>query len=456
MPVTSVRATAKTVKDTNQAGRKVFILDTNVLLVDPDAIDNFEDNLVVLSMTVLEELDGLKKRASTGHEARLAIQKILALTTRNKAGEPVELRSSGQFIIDVSPHGDKCMEGVDLTLDKPDNRLLALAIRYKNDPVHPNRVVVVTNDAAVRVKAHALGLASEEYVAVNYQNQVDELYQPPPVLKLDNPSLETWLTGKSVQVNHPVAQSVLVDQGDQQTDTGYVEDGNLHHYGALLSTLVKPLNAQQELALQVLYDQRKRIVALVGHAGTGKTILALAAAIEQKLLSTSPGKVYIFRPNDQVADDIGFLPGRIDEKFMPYKRAIRDAYEVIQGAIDKVKKGKRLPDFDTLTNDEGGGRMPILPINFMRGSTLHNAIMIIDEAQNFSTHQMKTLLTRAGRNTRVIITGDPNQIDNRFLTKRSCGLTHVIGKMRGHGVFEYIYLNQGERSEIASLAAEVL
>jgi PhoH-like ATPase len=198
------------------------------------------------------------------------------------------------------------------------------------------------------------------------------------------------------------------------------------------------------------------VVVLVGHAGTGKTILTLAAAIEQKLLTTSPGKVYIFRPNDQVADDIGFLPGKIDEKFSPYKRAIRDAYEVIQTSVEKVKKSKRVPDFDSLTNDEGGGKMPILPINFMRGSTLHNSIMLIDEAQNFSAHQMKTLLTRAGRNTRVMITGDPDQIDNRFLTKRSCGLTHVIGNMQDHDIFAYINLTQGERSEIASLAARVL
>lgn len=437
-------------------GKKVFILDTNVLLVDPDAIDNFEDNIVVISMTVLEELDGLKKRSSTEYEARTAINTILGLTTRHKPGEPVSLKSGGMFVLDSDELKNSNVKGFDLTLEKPDNRLLALAIKYKHDPDLPNRVVIVTNDAAVRMKAHALGLASEEYEAVNFRTQVDDLYRAPTVIDLDSTQVNKWIQGKAIpfQLDRSEPVIVRIEQGEPMS--GYFRDGNIHPYGALVSTIIEPVNAQQELALQVLYDHKKKVVALVGQAGTGKTILALAAAIEQKLLSTSPGKVYIFRPNDQVADDIGFLPGKIDEKFSPYKRAIRDAYEVIQNSVNKVKKNKRIQDFDALTNDEGGGRMPILPVNFMRGSTLHNALIIIDEAQNFSAHQMKTLLTRAGRNTRVIITGDPDQIDNRFLTKRSCGLTHVIGNMRDHDIFAYINLTQGERSEIASLAAKVL
>jgi len=436
--------------------KKVFILDTNVLLVDPNAIDNFDDNIVVLSMTVLEELDGLKKRGSTSYEARLAIQKILELTTSHKAGEPISLKSSGSFILDATELRPSSVQGFDLILDKPDNRLLALAIKLKNDPDFPSRAVVVTNDAAVRLKAHALGLASEEYEAVNFRNQVDDLYSPPAILELDQDRINRWISGKEVDYEFPRDEPVLVRISGQKMMPGYIKQQKLYHYGGLISNLIEPLNSQQELALQILYDQSKQVVVLVGHAGTGKTILTLAAAIEQKLLTTSPGKVYIFRPNDQVADDIGFLPGKIDEKFSPYKRAIRDAYEVIQTSVEKVKKSKRVPDFDSLTNDEGGGKMPILPINFMRGSTLHNSIMLIDEAQNFSAHQMKTLLTRAGRNTRVMITGDPDQIDNRFLTKRSCGLTHVIGNMQDHDIFAYINLTQGERSEIASLAARVL
>lgn len=441
---------------TQNGGKKAFILDTNVLLVDPDAIDNFEDNIVVISMTVLEELDGLKKRSSTEYEARLAIQTILGLTTRHKPGEPISLKSGGMFVLDASELKSQSVKGFDLTLDKPDNRLLALAIKYKLDPDLPNRVVIVTNDAAVRTKAHALGLASEEYEAVNFRTQVDDLYREPTVLDLDSEQVNRWIRGKSVPYQHYHNEPVIVRIEQGEPMTGYYHDGEIHPYGALVSNIIEPMNSQQELALQVLYDFKKKVVALVGQAGTGKTILALAAAIEQKLLSTSPGKVYIFRPNDQVADDIGFLPGKIDEKFSPYKRAIRDAYEVIQNSVNKVKKNKRIQDFDALTNDEGGGRMPILPVNFMRGSTLHNALIIIDEAQNFSAHQMKTLLTRAGRNTRVIITGDPDQIDNRFLTKRSCGLTHVIGNMREHNIFAYINLTQGERSEIANLAAKVL
>ncbi len=445
---------------TSNGHSKVFILDTNVLLVDPAAIDNFEEHVVVVSMTVMEELDGLKRRSSTEYEARQTINRILDLTTRHRPGEPISLRSGGTFILDATVIGRRDIDNYDLTLDKPDNRLLALALHYKEDENYPDRVVIVTNDAAVRIKAHSLGIASEEYEAVNYRSRLDELYREPTMVELIGDDAAEWNSGQSVALKAAssgyIDEPVLVRSDDGAIRSGYTQDGILHPYGGLASDLIAPLNEQQELALQVLQDQRIRVAALVGQAGTGKTILALATAIQQKLLGTSPGKVYIFRPNDQLADDIGFLPGGLDEKFSPHKRAIRDAFEIIQTAVASSKKGKRLLDFDALTNEQGGGRMPILPINFIRGSTLHNSLVIIDEAQNFTPHQMKTLLTRAGRNTRIFITGDPDQIDNRFLSRRSCGLTHVIGKMWGHGIFACVNLTQGERSEIATLAAELL
>ena len=436
--------------------QKLFVLDTNVLLVDPGAIDNFEDNIVVLSMTVLEELDGLKKRSSTELEARHALQNVFKITQKNLPGEPIQLRNNGTFILHAGKSCANSVNGFDLTLEKPDNRLLATALEYKSNPAFPDRVVVVTNDAAVRVKAHAMGLASEEYEAVNFKNHVDELYTAPHVVTLSEEDCGTWLSGKPCPCEPQLEMPVLVQVNEKCYQPGNAQGGRVSPFGGLVSTLIQPLNHEQELALQTLFCDDFKIATLVGRAGTGKTILALAAAIEQKLLKNTPGKIYIFRPNDQVAQDIGFLPGRLDEKFAPHKRAIRDAYEVLQTSTGKAQKGKRLPDFEHLTNDEGGGKMPILPINFIRGSTLHDAIILIDEAQNFTSHQMKTLLTRAGKNTRVFITGDPDQIDNRFLTKRSCGLTHVIGNMRDSSIFSYVCLTQGERSEIANLAAKLL
>lgn len=443
-------------KDTGVSSRKVFILDTNILLVDPQAIDRFEEHVVVVSMTVLEELDGLKKRQSTEYEARQAIQSIVHLTRRHRPDEPIVLKEGGAFILDSRELSSARAGRHGLNLDKPDNRLLALAIEYRDDAQYPDRVVIVSNDAVVRVKAHAIGVASEEFEAVNLKSEVDDLYQSPAAIELEEAAVNIWLKGKNVEVQHSRNEAVLVTHRGSNLTPGFYHNGTLQRLPVPLNPLITPLNVQQELAQFLLNDVSKQIVALVGNAGTGKTILALAAAIEQKLLSNAPGKVYIFRPNDQVGEDMGFLPGRLDEKFSPYKRAIRDAYEVIQVAMSKAKKAKRIPDFDALTNDEGGGKMPILPINFIRGSTLHNAIIIIDEAQNFTPHQMKTLLTRAGRNTRIIITGDPDQIDNRFLTKRSSGLTHVISKMRDEPLFGYVNLTMGERSEIASLAARKL
>ncbi|MGI9318341.1 MAG: PIN domain-containing protein, partial [bacterium] len=234
-------------------GKKVFILDTNVLLVDPDAIDNFEDNIVVISMTVLEELDGLKKRSSTEYEARLAIHAILGLTTRHKPGEPVSLKSGGMFVLDASELKSRNVEGFDLTLDKPDNRLLALAIKYKHDPDLPNRVVIVTNDAAVRMKAHALGLASEEYEAVNFRTQVDDLYREPTVIDLDSEQVNKWIQGKSVPYQQDQSEPVIVRIEQGEPMTGFYRDGEIHPYGALVSNIIEPMNTQQELALQVLY-----------------------------------------------------------------------------------------------------------------------------------------------------------------------------------------------------------
>ena len=440
----------------SKTARKVFILDTNILLVDPNAIDNFEDNVVVVSMTVMEELDGLKKRSNTEYEARTAINAILALTTHKKPGRQIQLRNGGCFILDSAETSSTVIKDYQLNLEKPDNRIIAAAIRYRQDKNYPDRVVIVTNDSAVRIKAHAIGIASEEYTAANYSNGVNELYQAPVELGLTDSQINDWVKGKSIKSEQLSDQPILVQLGKNQWSTGFVKKSILKPYGALISNLIQPLNPQQELALQVAFDEKNRIVALTGQAGTGKTILALAVAIENKLLKNHPGKVYIFRPNDQLADEMGFLPGTLDEKFNPHKRAIRDAYEVLQSSAGKLKRSRKMQDFESLTNDSAGGKMPILPINFIRGSTLHNAYIIIDEAQNFTAHQMKTLLTRAGRNTRVIITGDPDQIDNRFLTKRSCGLTHVIGKMRGNKIFAYVNLTQGERSEIASVAAALL
>ncbi len=445
-----------TVTTKPQPARKVFILDTNILLVDPYAIDTFEDNIVVVSMTVMEELDGLKKRSNTEYEARQAINAIMELTTSKKPGRQIQLRNGGCFILESMEFRSADLKDFQLNLEKPDNRIIATAIKYRQDKDYPDRVVIVSNDSAVRIKAHAIGIASEEYAAANYSNGVDHLYQAPTEIGLTEQQINDWVKGKTVSYEQISDQPVLVSLGKNQWSSGYVKKGELKPYGALISELVQPLNAQQELALQVTFDTNNKIVALTGQAGTGKTILALAVAIEDKLLKNHPGKVYIFRPNDQLADDIGFLPGNLDEKFNPYKRAIRDAYEVLQQSGAGLKKSRKLQDFDSLTNDAGGGKMPILPINFIRGSTLHNAYIIIDEAQNFTAHQMKTILTRAGRNTRVIITGDPDQIDNRFLTKRSCGLTNVIGKMRGNKIFSHVNLTQGERSEVATIAAELL
>ena len=446
----------QSVSQNQEAARKVFILDTNILLVDPGAIDSFDDNFVVISMTVMEELDGLKKRSNTEYEARQAINAIVELTKHKKPGGQIQLRNNGIFILDSREANISEIQDFQLNLDKPDNQIIATALRYRQDVSYPDRVVIVTNDSAVRIKAHSVGIASEEYQAVNYNNGVDELYQKPSEINLTEEQVNQWVKGKPFTIDHQRNEPVLVQLSQDQWATGQVKRNKLHPFGGFTSELVKPLNLQQELALQVAFDTGNKIVAITGQAGTGKTILSLAVAIEDKLLKNHPGKVYIFRPNDQLADEIGFLPGSLDEKFNPYKRAIRDVYEVLQQSATKLKRTRKMQDFDSLTSDSAGGRMPILPINFIRGSTLHNAYIIIDESQNFTAHQMKTLLTRAGRNSRVLITGDPDQIDNRFITKRSSGLTHVIGKMRGNSIFAHINLTQGERSQIASVAADLL
>lgn len=439
-----------------QSSAKVFVLDTNVLLIDPFAIDKFEDNIVVVSMTVLEELDGLKKRTNTEYEARQAVNAILALTTHKKPGAAITLRNGGTFILDHGDANTSQLEQYELSPDKADNRILATAIRYRSDDSLPNRVVIVSNDTTVRVKAHAIGIASEEYSAINYKDELDELYKPPTSLTLDDEQVNEWVQGHEQAMPNLRNQPVIVKLDGDNEACGFIYEHALYPYGANVCDVIHPLNIEQELALQTAFNYNHKIIALTGSAGTGKTILALAVAIQDKLLHSHPGKIYIFRPTEQLADDMGYLPGNLDEKFNPHKRAIRDAYEVIRQSAEKIDKNKKLQNFDSLTNDIGGGKMPILPINFIRGSTLHNAYIIIDEAQNFSAHQMKTLLTRAGRNTRVIITGDPDQIDNRFITKRSCGLTHVIGKMNRQNIFAHVHLTQGERSEIASIAAQLL
>lgn len=437
--------------------QKIFVLDTNIFLLNPDAINTFDQkgNTIVVPLTVLQELDGLKKNQRTGYEARSAARSLEKLICKKGANRMsvVTLTNGAKFILD--PGNLSADDFSPLNTKSSDDQIIATAKKYKRTNKE-SRVVLISNDTLVRIKATSQNIAAEEFEAVNFgKNGVDDLYCPPQYIAGLNPDEVQNLNTHGYCVYEPGDspshhQGYLMDCGEETDPQALLRSGNkLRYIKQSRYAYLQPRNAKQALAMYLANQSTVSVLVLVGPAGTGKTIIALESGIKRRR-GVKNEKIYIFRPTDQAGEDLGFLPGSLDEKMAPYKKAIGDAYQAIQ----EYRKTKDPVSFDAACHLDGF--IKILPVNYVRGTTINNATVIIDEAQNFSDLQMKTLLTRIGENVNVIITGDPDQIDNRFLTKKSCGLTHVIGKLRGEPIFAHITLDKGERSEIASLAADLL
>ncbi|MBI5274915.1 MAG: PhoH family protein [Burkholderiales bacterium] len=473
-------AATKPRKEKSTGPKKLFVMDTNVLMHDPMSLFRFEEHDIFLPMIVLEELDGHKKgMTEVARNARQASRMLDALAGTQGADitHGLNLDSTGHreatgcLFFQTMPLAVGLPPG--LPQGKADNQILAVvqALREKHTP---REVVLVSKDINMRVKARALGLATDDYQSDKTLDDLDLLYSGSMALPTDfwakhGKTIESWQTGSHTfyRITGPVVPSLLINQFVYFEAPGepslYARVTEIRGKTAVLKTLkdyghlknavwgVTTRNREQNFAMNLLMDPEVDFVTLTGTAGTGKTLMALAAGLTQVLDDRRYTEIIMTRATVSVGEDIGFLPGTEEEKMGPWMGALDDNLEVLGKTDSGAGEWGR-----AATNELIRSRIKIKSMNFMRGRTFLNKYVIIDEAQNLTPKQMKTLITRAGPGTKIICMGNLAQIDTPYLTEGSSGLTFAVDKFKGWPHSGHITLARGERSRLADFASEVL
>ena len=461
------------------AATKLFVLDTNVLMHDPTSLFRFEEHDVYIPMATLEELDSHKKGLSeVARNARQASRYLDELIghTDSDIGEGIALET----------HGDKSATGrlflqteaingelpARLASGKADNQIIGVVKHLQE--AHPKRdVILVSKDINMRIKARALGMAAEDYFNDKALEDTDLLYTGTRALPQDfwdkhGRDMESWQQSGHTyyRVRGPLCSSLLVNQfvyQEQDDKPFYAQVKEVSGKTAILQTLkdyahqrhnvwgITARNREQNFALNILMNPDIDFVTLLGQAGTGKTLLTLAAGLVQTLVNTVYSEIIMTRVTVPVGEDIGFLPGTEEEKMNPWMGALEDNLDVLNKTDDEAGEWGRAATRDLIRS-----RIKVKSLNFMRGRTFINKYLIIDEAQNLTPKQMKTLITRAGPGTKVVCLGNIAQIDTPYLTEGSSGITYVVDRMKGWAHSGHVTLARGERSRLADYAAEAL
>jgi PhoH-like ATPase len=438
--------------------KKVFVLDTNVLLHDPHAIFSFEDNEVVIPIVVIEELDKFKKGIDEiGRNARQISRILDELRQKGKLSQGVELDGGGSLCVELNHQSPEHLPS-ELVATKADNRILATALNLKHDDLP---VVLVTKDTNLRIKADALGLKAEDFESDNVM--LDELYSGETELAVEPGAIDEFYARGEFT---PPAGSrlfpnefVLLKNSANPSQTALARFQ--HQKNVLVPIMntkhgvwgINARNKQQQFALDLLLNDDIRLVTLVGRAGTGKTLLALAAGLDKTIESRAFQRLVVSRPVFPLGKDIGFLPGDIEEKLRPWMQPIRDNLDFLMGASTMTGRAKGKKDLQGLFDL---GMIEVEPLTYIRGRSMPNQYLIVDEAQNLTPHEIKTIITRAGEGTKVVLTGDPYQIDNPYIDSSSNGLTFVVERFKEESIAGHITLVKGERSDLAELAATLL
>jgi len=481
-PKSSPSQTTKTrsVKPKSSGQRKLFVLDTNVLMHDPMCLFRFEEHDIFLPMIVLEELDGHKKgMTEVARNARQTSRSLDALAASNESEmtQGLQLNStghkhvSGKLFFQTEPLDISLP--ISLPQGKADNQILGVVQALRNK--HPSReVVLVSKDINMRVKARALGLAAEDYQNDKTLEDGDLLYSgwlslPSDFWVKNGKTVESWQSGSHTfyRISGPIVPSLHINQFVYFESPGepslYARVTEIRGKTAVFKTLkdfnhlknaiwgVTARNREQNFALNLLLDPEIDFVTLTGTAGTGKTLLALASGLTQVLDERRYSEIIMTRATVSVGEDIGFLPGTEEEKMGPWMGALDDNLEVLAKTDTGSGEWGR-----AATNELIRSKIKIKSLNFMRGRTFLNKYVIIDEAQNLTPKQMKTLITRAGPGTKIVCMGNLAQIDTPYLTEGSSGLTYAVDKFKGWPHGGHITLARGERSRLADYASDAL
>lgn len=440
--------------------KKAFVLDTNVLLHDPSAMLRFKDNDVVLPITIIEELDRFKKQPEmTGRNARQVSRMLDDLRQQGRLTEGVPINGNGNLRVALC-HRETLQElPTELEHDNGDNTILAVALELKRQNPYP--VVLVSKDTNLRIKADALGLHAEDYETDKVD--VGELYTGMTELMVSAEKIDQFFKQGGIPPEgnlYPNQMVTLVDEANPAHTALAIADGTLGKIVPLIKvphhgvSRIFPRNREQKFALDLLLRDSIQLVTLVGTAGTGKTLLAIAAGLQKVADERIYTRLLISRPVVPMGRDIGYLPGDISEKLTPWMQPLYDNFDLIFGTQETVGK----PAHWRRGHEEliEQGLLQIEALTYIRGRTIPQQFLVVDEAQNLTPHEVKTILTRAGEGTKVVLTGDPDQIDNPYVDAASNGLTYVVEKFKNEPLAGHITLLKGERSTLAERAAVLL
>jgi len=439
--------------------KKIFVLDTSVILYAHDAIMNFAEHDVVIPITVLEELDQFKKGNDTKNfEAREFIRLLdqLAKTSMLHQWNPLNGKTRGSFKVVMNEENEMVDVSKVFGSQKNDHKILSAALRIKEEE-KGRKVILVSKDINLRLKAKSLDLQAEDYETGKIKN-VNELYSGRLIKEdvaqesIDKLYQQGFCSMREVlKRTKPVQNSYFVLKSENNSALAYynAQDKRIERVDKISAYGIKPKNAEQAFAIHAITNPDVRLVTIQGVAGTGKTLLALAGALEQR---RDFKQIYLARPIVPLSNkDIGYLPGDIKSKLNPYMEPLWDNLKFIQHQFKETDK-----DFQKITELVNQEKLVIQPLAYIRGRSLSNIFFIVDEAQNLTPHEVKTIITRAGENTKIIFTGDIYQIDTPYLDSQSNGLSYLIDRLKDHHLYAHITLEKGERSELANLANELL
>jgi PhoH-like ATPase len=439
---------------------KNYILDTTVLLYDPNALFRFKENNVIIPITVIEEIDRFKNDMSeVGRNARQTSRILDKLRSQGSLSSGVTLENNGTLSVKISSNKSLSSIPLDFQEKKRDTFLFAVALEVKEEQDLPT--ILVTKDVYLRIKADALGIVVTDYESDRVE--IEELYAGYGDYYTKASFIDAIKSGQTIPVNtidgelYPNQYITIIDE----KNNGNVVYGRFDDKEKCINPLVQQANQifcrvssrnrEQAFALDALLNDAIGFVTLVGKAGTGKTLLAVAASVYKTVDENVYNRILVSRPTLPMGQDIGYLPGTVEEKLTPWMYPIADNIELImrseKGITHKIRGFRELIDM---------GILVIEPLTFIRGRSIHNQYLIVDEAQNLTPHEIKTIITRVGEGTKIVLTGDPYQIDNPYIDSSSNGLTYVVEKFKKQSITAHITLTKGERSALSELAANLL
>ncbi len=437
-------------------GNKIFVLDTNIVLYDYRSIFSFEEHNVVIPITLLEEVDRFKRgNEIINYNAREFSRELDGLIGEGFTKDGVRLKNGGHILVRTNIQKDSYMKEI-FWEDSPDHRILTVAYNLSRE-YGKERVVLVSKDINLRMKAKSIDIKAEDYETGKIQN-IDELYKGKNLVEgIDHDVIDRIYKEGSVPLEasglpeEPLPNEYFILRNTSQSILAtYVKSSKeLHIVEKKRAYGIQPRNAEQTFALNALMDPNILLVTLSGKAGTGKTLMALAGALERR---KDFKQILLARPIVPLANrDLGYLPGDVQEKLDPYMQPLFDNLSVIQNQFPEDSQ-----DYTRINEMTTRRKLIITALAYIRGRSLPRVFFIVDEAQNLTPHEVKTIITRAGEGTKVVFTGDPYQIDTPYLDSRSNGLTYLIDKMKGQDLYAHVTMEKGERSELAEIASNLL